>query len=70
MAVLAAYRGRGVGSAILLHLMDAARQARVASVTLSAQTHAIPFYERHGFVAHGEIYLDAGIEHRTMDRPL
>lgn len=70
MAVLASHRGQGVGSAILLHLMERARESAVQTVTLSAQVHAIPFYERHGFVAHGEIYLDAGIEHRTMDRPL
>ena len=70
MAVLASHRRRGVGSAILLNLMELARQAGTPTVTLSGQVHAIPFYERHGFVAHGEIYLDAGIEHRTMDRDL
>jgi predicted GNAT family N-acyltransferase len=37
---------------------------------LDAQLHAIPFYERFGFVAHGEVFLDAGIEHRKMDRHL
>ena len=36
-------------------------------VALGAQLHAIPFYERLGYVASGEVYLDAGIEHRWMD---
>jgi len=35
--------------------------------TLSAQLHAIPFYERLGYTARGPVYLDAGIEHRDMD---
>jgi len=35
-------------------------------VLLSAQTHAIAFYERFGFVAEGEAYDDAGIPHRMM----
>jgi predicted GNAT family N-acyltransferase len=29
--------------------------------------HAIPFYERLGYVARGPVFLDAGIEHRWMD---
>ena len=60
MAVRAPYRQRGVGSAILLHLMELARLVGIRTVTLAGQLHAIPFYERHGFVAHGDIFLDAG----------
>ena len=37
---------------------------------LGAQTHAIGFYEKLGFTAFGPEYLDAGIPHRDMDRPL
>jgi predicted GNAT family N-acyltransferase len=70
MAVRASSRGRGIGSAILLHLMEIARMRGVRTVTLAGQLHAIPFYERHGFTAHGDVFLDAGIEHRWMDRTL
>ncbi len=66
MAVLAPARGSGVGAAILQHLIELARQSGVPEVTLSAQTHAIGFYERAGFVAEGEEYLDANIPHRLM----
>jgi predicted GNAT family N-acyltransferase len=70
MAVRQPLRGRGVGSAILQRLMEAARERSVRRVVLAGQLHAIPFYERHGFAAHGDVFLDAGIEHRMMERSL
>jgi predicted GNAT family N-acyltransferase len=33
---------------------------------LHAQVTAIPFYEKHGFMADGEKFMDAGIPHRNM----
>jgi predicted GNAT family N-acyltransferase len=39
-------------------------------VVLSAQTHALAFYERAGFVAEGPEYLDCDIPHRLMRRTL
>jgi predicted GNAT family N-acyltransferase len=70
MAVLRQARGNGVGSALLAALMQAARARGDHEVALSAQTHAIAFYERFGFVAEGEEYDDAGIPHRLMRRVL
>lgn len=70
MAVLQAYRGQGVGSRLLVQLINEARRRGYAQVVLSAQTHAQPFYERHGFIAEGSLYMDAGIEHRLMRLPL
>jgi tRNA(adenine34) deaminase len=66
MAVRKPWRSRGVGAAILAHLIDRARQRGDCEVVLSAQTHAIGFYQRFGFVAEGDEYLDCGIPHRDM----
>jgi predicted GNAT family N-acyltransferase len=33
---------------------------------LSAQTHAIPFYRRHGYAVVGGEYMDCGIPHVDM----
>jgi len=66
MAVLRRSRGTGVGSALLQALLQEARARGDRQVLLSAQAHAIPFYERFGFVAEGEEYDDAGIAHRVM----
>jgi predicted GNAT family N-acyltransferase len=68
MAVLRPYRGQGVGSAILAQLMDLARERGVAIARLAGQLHAIPFYERFGFVAYGDVFEEAGIQHRMMER--
>jgi predicted GNAT family N-acyltransferase len=37
---------------------------------LSAQTHAVAFYARHGYAIEGAEYLDAGIPHVDMRRRL
>ena len=37
---------------------------------LHAQTHALGFYEKHGFVAEGEEFMEAGIPHFVMTRHL
>lgn len=70
MAVLREYRGRGVGRDILRALVDIGRSYSVDTLCLSAQCHAIPFYERMGFVAQGDVYEEAGIPHRWMEQPI
>ena len=66
MAVLPAWRRRGVGSALLQAALARARQKGLARVELHAQTHALGFYARQGFVAHGPEFDEAGIPHRAM----
>lgn len=66
MAVLARWRGRGVGAAVLRRAIDVVRVAGHARTMLAAQSYAIPFYERSGFVAFGDEFEDAGIPHRAM----
>ncbi len=66
MAVLQEFRGTGVGSRLLKALIQHARTLDYPGVELSAQCHARAFYERHGFQAYGDVYLDAGIDHIAM----
>lgn len=70
VAVLADWRGRGVGDALLERMVALARELGHPRVMLNAQTHALAFYARHGFVAFGPEYDDAGIPHRAMMRSL
>jgi predicted GNAT family N-acyltransferase len=70
MAVLSAWRGRGIGTAMLGELVRLARQRRIRALFLNAQCGAQAFYERLGFVAEGEVFEDAGIDHRRMQMPL
>lgn len=66
MAVLPDWRDRGVGRAILVHLMDRAREAAMSEILLNAQVTAIGFYRRFGYIEEGEEFMDAGIPHRRM----
>jgi alpha-beta hydrolase superfamily lysophospholipase/predicted GNAT family N-acyltransferase len=66
MAVLPAWRRQGLGGLILQALIDAAARRGDREVVLSAQAYVTGFYARHGFVAEGEPFEEAGIEHRQM----
>lgn len=70
MAVLKDWRGHGVGRALLHTLLDLAARQGLSRVTLSAQTHAVGFYERAGFQVVDEPFMDAGIPHRKMVKEL
>ncbi len=70
MAVLRAWRKRGIGALLLQALIEKAREQGQPEIVLSAQVHALAFYERHGFRAEGDAYFEAGIEHRLMRRAL
>ena len=67
VAVLAAYRRQGVGREVMMALHRLAREQGYRGATLAAQTHALGFYEKLGYVARGEVFLDVGIEHQDMD---
>ena len=68
IAVLAEWRGRGAGAAIFEYLLAAAARLGHRQLLLNAQTHAIGFYARYGFVVCGEEYIEAGLSHRPMRR--
>ncbi|MFB3124120.1 MAG: GNAT family N-acetyltransferase [Woeseiaceae bacterium] len=63
LAVLGEYRGQGVGSAMLIRLVEEARQRDFDQVYLHAQTHALNFYKKFGFVSDAEIFSEGGIPH-------
>ena len=66
MAVLAPWRGTGVGGAMLDALIAMAREARHSAAVLNAQVYVMPFYAKYGFVPVGEEFMEAGIPHHAM----
>ncbi|MGR4883582.1 GNAT family N-acetyltransferase [Streptomyces sp. LARHCF249] len=70
LAVRKAARGLGVGAALVRAIEAEAARLGLAAVDLGAQTHALAFYERLGYVPYGPEFQDAGIPHRAMRRPL
>ncbi|MDP3511799.1 MAG: GNAT family N-acetyltransferase [Sulfuritalea sp.] len=70
MAVLAGWRGKGVGRALLERLLEEAARLDQRRLALHAQTRACGFYRRFGFVEEEPEFMEAGIPHRTMVRSL
>jgi len=70
MAVLSEVRSRGVGRRILDMLVGEASHRGMIELHLNAQVQAVPFYEKAGFRAEGDVFLEAGIPHRRMRRAL
>ncbi len=66
IAVLKDYRGRNIGSEIMLKLIGIAENMNIKQIELSAQVQAVEFYKKLGFHEIGHIYMEAGIEHIRM----
>jgi predicted GNAT family N-acyltransferase len=66
MAVLPEWRNRGIGTALLMSLVQRADAIGLKSLFLHAQTSAIPFYAKAGFRPKAEPFMEAGIEHQKM----
>ena len=70
MAVLSQHRKHGVGAALLERTVEKARGLGFEQVYLNAQTHALGFYERSGFQAEGDEFMEADIPHIRMTQNL
>ncbi len=66
LAVLANWRGQGIGGELLEALVRKAYECKLKSVYLHAQTHAVSFYEKCGFRKEGAEFFEAGIQHIKM----
>ena len=71
-AVLAAYRGHGVGKALVRAVLDdvfAQQPEPIERIYLHAQVTSMPLYTGFGFVAVGPMFEEAGIQHYKMVLP-
>ncbi|WP_425101724.1 GNAT family N-acetyltransferase [Tropicibacter sp. S64] len=67
ICVLKEGRGKGLGAMLVRHGLEHFRvDPEIATVELGAQVHALGFYEKLGFTAFGEVYLDGTVPHREM----
>ena len=68
LAVRPEARGTGLGLDLVAAVEARARERGLRIMVLSAQTHALGFYERLGYTAYGPVFDDAGLPHRWMRR--
>jgi predicted GNAT family N-acyltransferase len=70
VAVLESERGGGVGRALMAAIETRAQELGLAAIILNAQLDVIPFYEGLEYHARGEVFEEAGIDHRSMSKSL
>ena len=70
MAVEQRLRGSGVGSRLLEGAEELGRERGARRMVLHAQTQARDFYAANGYEPEGELFMEAGIEHIRMSKPL
>lgn len=66
LCVLKKYRGKGYAKNIALFLLNEAKNMGYNEVFIHAQSYVKDFYEKIGFKAFGNEFLEAGIPHINM----
>ena len=66
VAVRVPYRQSGIGKAVMIAILERARDEEADYVVLNAQSHALEFYSRLGFESMGHEFRMAGIPHQVM----
>ena len=67
VAVREEHRRHGYGLQLMSHLIaELRKKPDLKGITIHAQMVALPFYEKMGFVADEQLFLEAGIAHRRM----
>ena len=68
VCVLHELRDNGIGSALMREALAILRDTPgITRAALGAQIDALGFYEKLGFTAYGDVFDDAGIDHRMME---
>lgn len=66
ICVLKEARKTGAGKAVMNAIETHAYNQGLHKLKLNAQTHAIPFYAGLGYEVASDVFMDAGIPHKTM----
>ncbi|WP_058534327.1 GNAT family N-acetyltransferase [Legionella saoudiensis] len=67
VAILDDHQGQGLGHVLMSFIIESIQKnQQVKKAKLGAQSYAIPFYEKLGFVVCSDEYLDANIPHKDM----
>jgi predicted GNAT family N-acyltransferase len=64
------YRGKHLGNLIMRALEEHAKETGMNKIILNAQSYAVPFYEKLGYVITSPEFMDADIPHRAMEKKI
>ncbi len=62
-----AFQGRGIGSALVAHVVQTARISGTHRIFLSGRHSALDFYKSFGFAAYGDPYLVENVPCQKME---
>jgi len=60
------YRGQGLGEKLVRACIEKCLELHKSDITITAQMVSQKFYEKLGFLAYGEIFDEAGLDHQKM----
>ena len=66
LAVDKSWRQQGIGSSICRKLIKIAEKKGYRQIILHAQLHSVDFYKKLGFESIGNVFEEAGIDHKKM----
>ena len=66
IAVLKSHRKKGIGLALVKHMIKYCKRNKFKKISLGAQFHSLKFYKKAGFETVGIIFLDVNIKHKKM----
>lgn len=70
ICILAPYRKFGLGKVIIKALEEIAKEKGISRVKLHGQTQAEGFYEKLGYQASSDVFMEEGIPHVLMVKEL
>lgn len=70
VAVLEEFRGQGIAQNMMFMAMEDMAAEGIKEVMVESQETALPLYEKLGFVAYGERFMDANMPHFKMKKSL
>lgn len=72
IATLKAFRGKGYATNMLNHLINEAclNYLDIKHFYLHAQVNVLPLYEKLGFKAYGNTFMEADIVHQAMEKTI
>lgn len=70
VCVLQEYRGKRLGVLIMEAVEEYARNIPWKKLKLHAQSYAVPFYEKLGYVVTSPEFTDANMPHRAMEKDI
>jgi predicted GNAT family N-acyltransferase len=70
IAVLPEYRNKHIGAKMMKILQTKIKELGGKTIALSAQCRVRPFYEKQGYEAQGQPYLEGLCKHIKMAKPL